>query len=80
MISLWTKSFSVLCLGLLVMLTGNIVLVGCGEAGNNPGTVEESEEESENVNKSEEEDDERQETTQSSDEDENEDEDGEEND
>jgi hypothetical protein len=68
MIPLWNKSFSAFCLGLLVMFGSNIVLIGCGEAGNNSETVEESEKESENVNKADDDDDddERQKKTRSS--------------
>ena len=72
MIQLWTKRFSVLCLSLLVMFGSNIVLIGCGEAGKNSETVEESEKESENVNKADDDDDERQKKSRSSDKDDDE--------
>jgi hypothetical protein len=78
MIQLWTKRFSVLCLSLLVMFGSNIVLSGCGEAGKNSETVEESEKESENVNKADDDDDddERQKKSRSSDKDDDEEKEG----
>ena len=76
MIQLWTKRFSVLCLSLLVMFGSNIVLIGCGEAGKNSETVEESEKESENVNKADDDDDERQKKSRSSDKDDDEEKEG----
>ena len=69
MIPLWTKSFSVLCLSLLLMFGSNILLIGCGEAGKNSEPVKESEKESEKVNKADDDDDERQEKNRSSDKD-----------
>ncbi len=38
----WTKSLRTLCLGLLVMLAGNVALAGCGGLGQ-PADVEEAE-------------------------------------